>query len=198
MAGNRILAAGLLSIGIAAAGTMVSLDAQALKTMPRTPDGHPDLQGTYNVATITPIDRPAEFGNRQNLTKEEAAKLENAEAQRTEKLAEPDQPADQRTAPAVGGEKRNPNATYLERVFEGGGGVVGGYNGFWIAPGSQVVTVNGEKRTSIVVDPPNGQVPRMKPEASRRNAEYNRRAVRPDAGEDAAANGPASAFDDPE
>jgi len=27
--------------------------------MPRTADGHPDLQGMYDLATITPIERPS-------------------------------------------------------------------------------------------------------------------------------------------
>ena len=55
-------------------------------------------------------------------------------------------PADQRQAPPVGGaDDEIPNATYLERVFEAGGGTVGGYNNFWIAPGSRVVTVRRRK-----------------------------------------------------
>jgi hypothetical protein len=59
------------------------------------------------------------------------------------------------------------------------------------------VRVNGEARSSIVVDPVDGRVPRMKPEAMRRNAEYLRGAVAPDASESAAV-GPLSAFDNPE
>jgi hypothetical protein len=57
--------------------------------------------------------------------------------------------------------------------------------------------VNGEKRSSIIIDPPDGHVPQMKPEARRRNADYLRQAASPDAGENAQA-GPAGAFDDPE
>jgi hypothetical protein len=187
-----------LALAVAIVAARAPLGAQSAGgAIPRTPDGHPDLQGTFNVATITPIERPAEYGTRRALTKEEAARLERVEADRLDKLAAPSEPADQRTAPAAGGEKRKADATYLERVFEGGGGVVGGYNGFWIAPGSSAVTINGEKRTSIVIDPPNGQVPRMKADASRRNAEYSRRAVSPDAAENAGA-GPASSFDNPE
>ena len=39
-------------------------------------DGRPDLQGTFNVATITPVDRPAEFGNRLVLNEAEAKAME--------------------------------------------------------------------------------------------------------------------------
>ena len=191
---------GCLVLLVAAMAAAVPIDAQAPATRwtpPRTADGHPDLQGTYDVATITPVERPVEFGNRLILTNEEAAALEHVEAVRDQKLNESTTADQERGAPPVGGAKPNPNATYLEKLFEGGGGVVGGYNNFWLAPGSQVVSVNGQKRSSIVVDPPDGRVPRMKPEAQRRNTEYLRQAVSPDASEGAAA-GPRSAYDNPE
>jgi hypothetical protein len=200
MRARRFVIAGVLAVNTAGWGAAVNLGAQAPRawTVPRTADGHPDLQGTYDVATITPIDRPAQYGTRQRLTAEEAAALERGEAEYAEKQAAPDVPADQRQAPQTGGLTRNPDATHLERIFESGGGTVGGYNNFWIAPGSRVVTVNGEKRSSIIIDPPNGQAPRVLPDAARRNAEYARRRVAPDAGEASAAAGPPTAFDDPE
>ena len=49
---------------------------------PRMPDGHPDLQGTYDLATLTPLERPA--GTKAVLTDEEAAKLERDVAARNE------------------------------------------------------------------------------------------------------------------
>lgn len=165
--------------------------------VPRTADGRPDLQGTYDVATITPIERSGDHGGRLVLTAQEAAALEQAEAARDEKLNESTTADANRAAPPTGGAERNPNATYLERVFEAGGGIVGGYNNFWMAAGSQVVTVGGQKRSSILIDPPDGRVPPMKAEARRRNAEYLRAAVSPDAAE-GGASGPVSAFDNPE
>jgi len=161
---------------------------------PRTPDGRPDLQGMYDVATITPLDRPAALGTRLILTDEEVAALEGYELQRVEQGAEPSNP--DRQAPPVGGD-RTPTKSYLEGLFRAGGGVVGGYNNFWIAAGSRNITVDGQKRSSLVVDPPDGRVPRMKPEAQRRNAEYLAVRVSPDANEGAAA-GPAGAYDGPE
>jgi hypothetical protein len=124
--------------------------------------------------------------------------LERAEAVRDQKLNEPTANADQRSAPPVGGDPRNPNATYLERLFEGGGGAVGGYNQFWVAMGSTVIKINGEYRTSIVVDPPDGRIPPMKGAARERNRAYALRAVAPGADESNASAGPASAFDNPE
>ena len=42
-------------------------------TMPRTPWGDPDLQGIWDYWTFTPLERPAEFADRDVLTAEEAA-----------------------------------------------------------------------------------------------------------------------------
>jgi hypothetical protein len=86
----------------------------------------------YDVATMTPLQRPAEFGNRRALTKQEAAEMEQYEKQRQEKNAAPSSP--NREAPPVGGDT-SPTHSYLEALFRFGGGVVGGYNTFWISPG---------------------------------------------------------------
>src|SRR5881409_3653911 len=42
-------------------------------TPPRTPDGHPDLQGFWTNASITPLERPRELGAKEFFTEEEAA-----------------------------------------------------------------------------------------------------------------------------
>src|SRR5438105_10916506 len=81
--------AGLL--GILAMG--LTLIAQTPKpaakpyTSPRTPDGHPDLQGTYDLATLTPLERPA--GTKAVLTEDEAAKLERDIAARRDQEGRP-------------------------------------------------------------------------------------------------------------
>jgi hypothetical protein len=164
----------------------------AAATNARTADGHPDFQGVYEIATITPLERPQQFGTRANLTREEAAAMELYEAQRQVKNDAP-LSAD-RGAPPVGGDTSTPKS-YLEVLERFGGGAVGGYNNFWLAGGTKVITVNGEKRASIVVDPPDGRIPAMKPEARRRQAAL---LVDPSASEGSAANGRPGAFDGPE
>ena len=42
-------------------------------TLPRTADGRPDLEGYWTNDTVTPLERPAEFGEKQVITAEEAA-----------------------------------------------------------------------------------------------------------------------------
>ncbi len=165
----------------------------ANRTVPRTADGHPDLQGMYDVATMTPVERPNGVKNLV-LTKEEAAALEIYEQQRQVKNDAPIDP--NRPAPPVGGENTTPKS-YLEVLEKFGGGAVGGYNNFWLAGGTNMIMVDGQKRSSLIIDPPDGKMPPMKPDARKRNAALLAGAVAPDAAEGAAA-GPPGAFDGPE
>jgi hypothetical protein len=61
-----------------------------------------------------------------------------------------------------------------------------------------MITFDGQKRSSILIDPPDGKIPPMKPEARQRIARLRAAAVDPSAGEAAAASGPPGAFDGPE
>jgi len=97
---------------------------------PRTPDGQPDLQGTWTNPTITPFERPAELAGKAFFTEEEAAAYE---------------------ARVVGGRTDAPPRP----------GDVGNYNQVWFDQGTKVVKT---RRTSLVVDPPDGRVP-VRPEA---------------------------------
>src|SRR4029077_6681836 len=92
--------------------------------IPRLADGRPDLQGTYDVATMTPVTRPRGVKNLV-LTEQEAAAMEKYEYERQVKNDAPI--AADRKAPPVGGESTAPK-TYLEFLELAGGGVVGGYN----------------------------------------------------------------------
>jgi hypothetical protein len=190
----RLAVCGLTAAALATAGSRAALAQAPLKgSIPRAADGHPDLQGTFDVATITPLQRPAGVA-KLVLTPQEAAALEQYEAQRNARNAGP-VPGD-RPAPPVGGDRSTPKS-FLEFLERAGGGAVGGYNNFWLASGTNVITVNGEKRSSIVVDPPDGHIPPMKPDARSRNAALLRGAADPGASE-ASAAGASGAFDNPE
>ncbi len=120
----------------------------------RRHDGKPDLSGVYNAGTVTPVDRPAQFGNNLYLTPEEAKAMEeqSAEFWRAAEAEKKPGGAD-REAPKKGGDGDN----------RFGGGGVGGYNAFWIDPGSEAVMVDGKFRTSIIYEPENGRRPPMTP-----------------------------------
>ena len=73
---NRVLLIALGSIAIAPIGAQNAIPAKKSATAPaaiqRTPWGHPDLQGIWDYATITPMERPSEFAGKEVLTPEEA------------------------------------------------------------------------------------------------------------------------------
>jgi hypothetical protein len=207
---HAVLFSGML-VALTAIVAVRSLDAQAAKTPaqtpkkaaparaaatgPRTADGHPDFQGLYDVATVTPLERPADAQGRPTLTNEEAAAAEAYDRQHEAQDAAPI--SGDRKAPAVGGE-RVATKTWLEQVEQFAGGGTGGYNRFWLEQGRQLVRVDGETRSSILIDPPDGKMPPMKVEARQRNTRLRAAAVDPSAGEGATASGPPGAFDGPE
>jgi len=139
-------------------------------TVPRTPDGKPDLQGNWSNATLTPLERPANQG--AILTQAQADAVENRTQQVREyrdKASDPNRPT-----PPVGGEDRPlppGEPTFIEQISAAAGGKVGGYNNFWLDPGDHVMLVDGLPRSSIVVDPPDGRVPALTPDARQRAAE---------------------------
>ncbi len=151
---------------------------------PRLPDGHPDLQGTYDLATITPVERAK--GTPLVLSNEQALKLETQRAAQRERA---DAPIDaNRTAPPKGGDGS-----------AGAAGNVGGYNYGWLDPGSTFTVVNGEKRASLIVDPADGRVPPVTEAARARLRAFNARPTS-DAAEssDPGLDPTPGAYDDPE
>ena len=111
-------------------------------TPPRTADGEPDLQGVWDYRTITPMERPKELGTKAFFTEAEAAEYEKKENQRQNRdLIDPEQ----------GG------------LFYPPGGVVP-YNEFWYDRGNKVA---GTKRTSLIIDPPDGRLPAWTPEGQK-------------------------------
>ena len=123
----------------------------------RTPDGHPDISGTFTFRTLTPMQRPARFEGRETLSLEEAAAFEASERTRQNRdLFDPETGA--------------PNAGYQSRAD---GGVLS-YNEFWYERG---IELTSDKRTSLIVDPPDGRYPPLTEaarQADRERAAYRR------------------------
>ena len=128
----------------ALAGALALPVLAAAQDAPTTAWGAPDLQGVWDFRTITPLQRPEDLGDKAFLTEEEAAERENAAVARDIELWE----ADARRTEA--------------------GGSVGGYNNFWMDRGTRVI---GTRRTSLIIDPPNGRLPEMTEEGTARRAD---------------------------
>jgi hypothetical protein len=124
---------------------------------PKTAEGKPDFSGTYNIATVTPLQRPAAFGDNLLLSPEAAEKMV---AQTAALKAAGQQDSDpNREAPPAGGDGS-----------PGAAGNVGGYNSFWIDNGDSVFTIDGKFRTSIITSPKNGRRPELTADGKRRAA----------------------------
>ncbi len=128
----------------------------------RMSDGKPDFSGTFDAATLTPLERPAKFGDRLFLTPEEVKTIADEEQALMDKGNAPT--LGTREAPAVGGA---PLVGFEDRRQEAelfGAGNVGAYNVFWFDRGENAFSIDGKYRTSIITDPPNGRKPPMHPE----------------------------------
>ena len=123
----------------------------------RTEWGHPDIQGIWDFRTITPLERPEALGEQEFISAEEAANAEQEVISRNEELAN-------RAA-------RRTSST--ESVDRGEDGAPGFYNNFWLDRGTR-----STRRTSLVIDPPNGRIPAMTDRAQR--IASRRRAYRSD------------------
>jgi len=192
MRGRILMLLIVLAVGVRAVSVAPDVAGQAAQPakkpaaggIPRMPDGHPDLQGIYDLATLTPLQRAA--GSPLVLTDEQAKTLEKQVADRTAREAGP--VAADRKAPPTGGDGS-----------PGPYGNVGGYNNFWLDPGTQYITIDGQKRASLLVDPPDGRVPALTGQAQQRNATRRFRPTSDQAAreDDPGFEGP-TAYDDPE
>jgi hypothetical protein len=109
---------------------------------PSAAAGTRDLEGVWSFATITPLERPAEFAGKAELTAAEAAEYERRMAERNDR--------DRR-------DRSSPEAD-----------VGGAYNEAWFDRGSVLTVVNGKKRTALIVDPPDGKIPALTPAGQQR------------------------------
>jgi hypothetical protein len=152
-----ILAAGLVSLSPLAGqspGTAVKKIASRKTATPankalHTPWGEPDLQGVWNDATSTPLQRPSDVGAKDVLTDEEAGEFQK--------------------------ELEN-NLTRDNRDGVGTAADVGrAYNEHWMD--SRHLKITPDHRTSLIVDPPDGRIPPLVPLSPEREKAKKEREV---------------------
>jgi len=124
-------------------------------TPPRTPDGHPDLQGSWANNNATPLERPKELAGRAFLTEQETAALKKKAGEIF----------DGRGDAAFGDSVFNTvlsNVNGTKSGFKSIDGETGDYSSVW------TVQRDWDNRTSLITDPPDGRMPAMTPEGQKR------------------------------
>ena len=154
------LKAVLVAVTLAAGSLVsVSLTAQAPAgwKVPRTPDGHPDLQGVWGNNSVTPMTRPTQWKDKASLTD---AELEDLKKTATQFI---DQGGD-----AIFGNfiqlmlNAKDQGAFKQMSYDP---TTGNYNQFWMADREW------DNRTSLITDPPDGMFPPLTPDAVARRAE---------------------------
>jgi len=145
-----VAGAAMSALAISAALAAAASPTAGAYKAPLNAYGQPDFEGTWTNASLTVLERPKEYGSRRAMTDEEVKKVEGDDAKL---MADGNKPTD----PKV---KTTDLPHECGRGFSGAGC---GYNSAWIDPGSTVMRVNGEPRTSFITDPADGHLPPYKP-----------------------------------
>ena len=142
---RRFVSVCVVAVGVALFPANGLSQVPETSAVPQTSWGRPDLQGIWDFRTITPMERPEELADKPTLTEEEAAAFAVAESRR------------------VNRDLINSETGGLNYAAEADGGVVP-YNEFWYDRGSNVI---GTRRTSLIIDPPNGRFPPFTPDGQK-------------------------------
>lgn len=132
---TRLALIALLPIALFSSSLINAQDA-----FPRTASGKPDFNGNYDIASLTPFQRPASYGDRLYLSAEEVQAMRDRAASARAAGAAPTDP--ESGPPAAGGD-------------------IGSYNDFWFDYGTDGIAIDGRFRTSILTSPSNGRMPAM-------------------------------------
>ena len=134
-------------------------DTTSTWTAPRTPDGRPDLQGLYTTQTFTPLERPEHLAAKEFYTEEEWSALQ---AQLTAEGVDP------LARSAINLDSAEERETRLYQTNRDDGSYVHYDNELWLR--TAVPKGLSSQRTSLITDPPDGQVPPLTPAARQRAA----------------------------
>ena len=162
LAAVSVVAGSLVVVNLGAQSTPPAAGTAEWK-VPRTPDGRPDLRGVWGNNSVTPMTRPRQWQDKASLTEAEVEEMKQLAARFVDQGGDAifgnfiQQMLDARDKGAFAQVSYDPST--------------GNYNQFWMADREW------DNRTSLVIDPPDGQFPPLTPEAEARR-EAARSAVR--------------------
>jgi hypothetical protein len=147
-----VVTAGLLTV--ASCGRSGAAGHESTNSTPgQTPWGDPDIQGIWAVGYVfTPLERPKDLAGKEFLTDEEVVALERAHAT-------------QFSGDGAGGRARAERGTEAD--------LAGAYNQAFSKGGAHEKVIR-TKRTSLIVDPPDGKIPPLTPDGEKRLASFRR------------------------
>jgi hypothetical protein len=138
----------ILAVGLAEKTVIGQAPSSSSSTesTPKTPWGRPDLQGTWSNTTVVPFERAKEFGDRQVMTDSEYKKALDTLLERNNRPG--------RDSREIDGQNIRGTEKDVARA----------YNEHWF--GDKPTEVG--RRTSMIIDPPDGRMPALTPEAQER------------------------------
>jgi hypothetical protein len=157
--GALVIAVGLAAVPLAAQrpgvqpGAMYGADPAYV--VPRTPDGKPDLQGVWANNNVTPMTRPTQWKDKALITDAELEELKRLVAQNASDGGD----AIFQNLVQLALDARDKGGKFIQNSYDPS---TGNYNEFWM------VEREWDRRTSLVIDPPDGQLPPLTPEAEER------------------------------
>ena len=116
----------------------------------KTSFGQPDLEGVWSNNSATPLQRPAAWADKPLLTDAEVARVQDAARQL------------EQDGDALFGDELITDTLQGHTASKSHDTETGNYNGFWLP------SRDFERRTSLIIDPPNGRIPPETPEAQKR------------------------------
>jgi hypothetical protein len=123
---------------------------------PRTPDGHPDFQGVWSNNSVTPMQRPAQWKDKSELTDAEVKELQGLVAQSISDGGDAEFGSLVQIALNL-----KDTGKYNQKSYDP---TTGNYNQFWM------VDRDWDNRTSLITDPKNGMMPALTADAQARRA----------------------------
>jgi hypothetical protein len=157
----RLILQGMLACAaLTAASGSFAAESAGKTAIPRNAEGKPEFGGFWTHETITPLERPASYGDRNVMNAQEVNAAEKFASDHREN-------ADAPTDPKLKVQDLPKDCGY------GFSGTNCGYNNFWVDRGEKVLRIKGEPRASILTQPSNGRMPAMLPEARKRMAATN-------------------------